>query len=189
MGLKSNAKGKVEQDDGSEQWIPAKWKGMSVSKRYEVSSMGRIRSLTQRPVELRAAVGTNGYMQVCLTDEDGFRATVKVHRAVAEAFIGELPVGMTVNHIDGNKKNNVLANLEVVTNLENVRHASRTIEARTSVLVHGKRMALSEALESYGNPAVNYKRAYARINRMGWDVVKAISTPRMKAGRPYGIKE
>ncbi len=47
---------------------------------------------------------------------------VRVHALVAEAFIGERPPKMTVNHMDGNKKNNHAANLEYCTIGDNIRH-------------------------------------------------------------------
>ena len=46
-----------------------------------------------------------------------------VHRLVAEAWIGPIPDRYQVNHIDGNKWNNKLDNLEITTASENIRHA------------------------------------------------------------------
>lgn len=45
------------------------------------------------------------------------------HRIVYSYFKGEIPDGMQINHIDGDKGNNALSNLEVVTPSENMRHA------------------------------------------------------------------
>lgn len=47
-----------------------------------------------------------------------------VHRLVYESFFGKLKPGYEVNHIDGNKKNNMLYNLEAVTRKQNQQHAS-----------------------------------------------------------------
>ncbi len=63
-----------------------------------------------------------GYLKVFLRrDEDGKRVSKPVHRLVAEAFILN-PAGLpVVNHIDGDKYNNAVSNLEWVSYCENTR--------------------------------------------------------------------
>ena len=51
------------------------------------------------------------------------KKTVRVHRLVALSFIPNLESKKTVNHIDGDKSNNYVHNLEWMTNTENMRHA------------------------------------------------------------------
>jgi len=58
--------------------------------------------------------------------KDGKPTNYYVHRLVAEYFIGSIPEGYCVNHKDGNKLNNDVNNLEIVSYSENTRHADRT---------------------------------------------------------------
>ena len=55
-----------------------------------------------------------GYLCVALAAVKGGQRTVKVHRLVAEAFCGGLKDGLLVDHIDGDRTNNIAANLRVV---------------------------------------------------------------------------
>jgi len=66
-----------------------------------------------------------GYKRVGLSKNNKIKS-MYVHRLVAEAFIGEIPHKMEVNHIDGVKANNHVSNLEIVTSSENNLHAFRT---------------------------------------------------------------
>lgn len=53
-----------------------------------------------------------------------------MHHLVMEAFVGGRPAGMVVNHMDGDKQNNSLANLEYITPTENSNHAILKIGRR-----------------------------------------------------------
>ena len=65
---------------------------------------------------------TNGYFTASLKFPDGTYKPVGIHQIVAVAG-GLNPVGMTIDHINGNKLDNRLANLRVVTGAENARLA------------------------------------------------------------------
>lgn len=54
------------------------------------------------------------YLTVNLFDSNGFRHTKRIHRLVAEAFIGEIQRGYHVHHKDGDKQNNFVENLKIV---------------------------------------------------------------------------
>jgi hypothetical protein len=54
------------------------------------------------------------------------KRTQYLHRAVYMAFVGKIPDGMEINHIDGNKANNRIENLEIVTKRENS-HKARAL--------------------------------------------------------------
>lgn len=100
---------------------------------YEVSNDGRVRrvagwrgNLGYRPPtgELKQSC-VRGYMQITLY-KNGEKSRYKVHRLVADAFIPNLKRYPQVNHIDGNKKNNKVENLEWVTQSQNMKHARDT---------------------------------------------------------------
>ena len=63
-----------------------------------------------------------GYCHLMLR-KDGRYIGVRVHRLVAETFLGKPNFLCEVNHKDGNKQNNAVANLEWVSHSENVSHA------------------------------------------------------------------
>lgn len=63
-----------------------------------------------------------GYYQIKLRCQKK-RYAVYVHRLVWETFNGKVPEGYEINHIDHNKANNSLANLELVTHSDNLKKA------------------------------------------------------------------
>jgi hypothetical protein len=75
-----------------------------------------------RRAVLKPATDKKGYRRVGLV-VDGRLITRKVHRLVAKAFIKNVEDKPQVNHIDGNKANNRVENLEWVTQSENKRHS------------------------------------------------------------------
>lgn len=112
--------------------VAEEWRTVVGFELYEVSSLGRVRSTgwtvcrsdgtkVWKPGRvLKPGDNGNGYQQVNLRPP---LRTMKVHWLVAEAFIGERPAGMEVNHRDGNKANNSHKNLEYVTKGQNLAHA------------------------------------------------------------------
>jgi hypothetical protein len=95
----------------NEEWRPV----VGYEKLYEVSSLGRVRTLGGGKARthgriLKASVGTTGYLRVALS-ACNVAITRKVHRLVAEAFLGPPPPGAYVLHNDGNPQNNTPANL------------------------------------------------------------------------------
>ena len=95
---------------------------------YEVSNMGRVKSLKRLRTKERIIAqfqNHRGYARVTLW-KDNSQKKYSVHRLVAEAFIPNPNNLPEVNHIDGDKQNNHMDNLEWCTRSENILHAYRT---------------------------------------------------------------
>ena len=97
---------------------------------YQVSNLGRVRSLPKvdrlgrvHNGKIKAQVNNgSGYLIVNLK-HNGKQKMKTVHRLVAETFISNDDNLPEINHIDGNKVNNRVDNLEWCTRSENVKHA------------------------------------------------------------------
>lgn len=100
------------------------WRTIPSFPVYSASNYGRIRNDGTGRI-MHVYPGTRGYLALTLR-RDNKQTTQMVHRLVAEAFLGGPHPGLDVNHIDGNKTNNYIENLEWCTREENVRHAVRT---------------------------------------------------------------
>lgn len=101
-----------------------KWRKVIIdgkeTSKYLVSECGGIYS-SKSDLNLRQRLHTGGYKQVTMSF--GKPKDAYVHRLVAEAFIPNPDNKPCVNHIDGNKHNNHVSNLEWVTDSENQKHS------------------------------------------------------------------
>ena len=100
----------------TEEWLSVKgYAGV-----YEVSNRGDVRRVGGKILSPKP--GKNGYKTVTL-QLNGYGKKYLVHRLVAEAFIPNPEDKPYVNHIDADKTNNSVSNLEWATAAENIRHA------------------------------------------------------------------
>lgn len=113
-----------------------KWKDIKgYEGYYQISNAGRVKSVkraykTKRsfitvPEKIRSLINVHGYLY-CELWKNGEHQRYAIHRLVASAFIpnpDNLPV---VNHLDGDKANNNVFNLEWCSNFENNLHAYKT---------------------------------------------------------------
>jgi hypothetical protein len=91
---------------------------------YEISNFGEIRSIQNKSKKIIKPYITNrGYLRIRLF-KNKIRTAFTIHRLVGINFIPNTENKSYINHIDGNKQNNNVSNLEWVTHSENEKHAS-----------------------------------------------------------------
>lgn len=139
----------------SEKWLPVK----GYENLYEVSNYGRVKSLKRATTSgkvLKLYKNPNGYVYVSLC-KDNIKKQKRVHKIVLEAFCPDHdPFKDQIDHIDGNKANNMLSNLEWVNGSENMKRAYATapethyskkvIDIDTNIIYR----SISEAARSVG---------------------------------------
>lgn len=103
------------------------WVKVEGFENYEVSGNGYVRN-AQTGEFLKPTLNTWGYPSVTLCS-NGKRRNMTVHRLVAEAFIPNPYNLPEVNHLDENKTNNSVPNLEWTTKKENMNYGTRTQRA------------------------------------------------------------
>lgn len=89
---------------------------------YTINDKGEVFSDNSGRMKTRYRAGSK-YKIINFMTEDGQKRTFRVHRLVATAFLPNPQNKKEVNHIDGNKENNSLENLEWSTRQENAQHA------------------------------------------------------------------
>lgn len=90
---------------------------------YQVSNLGRVKRVTTGRI-LKGGKNKGGYLGVSLS-KNSVISQQRIHRLVAETFIPNQENKPEVNHIDENKTNNKVSNLEWMTAKENSNHGTR----------------------------------------------------------------
>lgn len=100
------------------------WKRIKGYPRYKINNLGQI--FVEKPsgwVEKKGRPNIQGYLRIKLWNNNQSK-NFNIHRLVVEHFIGPIPEGYVIDHINGNKQDNYVTNLEIVTVSENTRRAT-----------------------------------------------------------------
>jgi hypothetical protein len=151
--------------------------------RYKVSNLGRIQNA--KGVMMKFQVNRGGYERLTLRHDDHKDYDFTVHRVVAYAFIPNIENKPQINHIDGNRRNNNVDNLEWCTQSENILHAFK-LGNKDQSGIHNNMAKITEKIvrdirkrsktELQKNLAKEYSLSKANIcmivNRKTWAHVK-----------------
>lgn len=107
------------------------WKKVRDFPNYEISNMGRLRSLPRVSVDRRIKRKVRGrllsvknskgwYLTIRLKNDRGVKS-FRIHRLVYETFIGCIEKGYEIHHLDGNCQNNCVDNLRMVSKSEHTK--------------------------------------------------------------------
>lgn len=137
---------------------------------YAISNKGRVKSLARqcgtvfRKEKIRNLNFTHdGYLKLRLLQGEK-DVTARVHRLVAEHFIPNPLNKETVNHIDGDKTNNIVENLEWATRKEQVQHSyDLNLKKPMSGELNGNAVLTNEEAKKIRNEYVKGSRVYGTV--------------------------
>lgn len=128
---------------------------------YQCYEDGRIYSKSYNKNRfLTICLNNKGYVRAFLNCIDGKRRTFQWHRVIWVYFNGAIPEGYQVNHIDENKQNNALSNLNLMTPKENSNWGTRT--SRMAAKMKGRKFSEEH-------------KAKLRGRKLSEDVIRKIS--------------
>lgn len=167
-----------------EKWLPV----VGLEGWYEVSNGGRIRrssrgKRTRVGYVLRPRLTRKGYQRICLT-VDGERHHCFVHVLVAEAFVGPRD-GKQVNHINGDKSDNAVSNLEYTTGDGNIRHALESDLYPAGERAKAAKLRAADVIRWRALPSMSWGEMVAEAQRLG---VAPLTVYRARTGATWNRK-
>lgn len=91
-------------------------------KTYEMDEWGNIKSLYKTATGFRKCFpDKDGYLKLATKAVDNKTHNAFIHRLVYQVWVGEIPAGISVDHIDNDKLNNHFSNLQLLTMEDNAR--------------------------------------------------------------------
>jgi hypothetical protein len=162
---------------------PENWKPIPGNERYEVSDLGRIRHCKHKRI-LKSDYN-NGYEVVRLS---GYKGTKKHHRLVALAFLPNPNSLPDVDHLNGNKRDNRLCNLEWKSKSDNMRafYANQdqvAKRAKTQPMVFWNDEE-RHVFRSIGKSCAHFERSLGTM----WGVAVNVREGKIKRWRNYNVK-
>ena len=145
---------------------------------YEVSNLGRVKNIKSGRI-LKPKLRRDGYLGFRLY-ENNKQKYLLLHRIIATAFIDNPEEKPQVNHIDENKLNNDLSNLEWCTAKENMIHGTRTKRAAEK---HFKKVIQLDLNDNVLNEFESIKQAERETGVFATSISACCNGKRKSAGK------
>lgn len=141
------------------------WKDIKgYENKYQISNLGKVRNTNTKKLYI-TSIDTRGYYRINLYNNLGEYKTFRVHRLLGIAFIPNPNNYPCINHIDGNKANNDLSNLEWCTHQQNTIHAVQNkLRIAPSKEKHGRALLNIDLVNQIRNNALTLNQAKALCN-------------------------
>ena len=174
------------------------WKKIDNYDNYEVSTLGRVRSIDTtivrsngRPMIIKGKIlrpykDNKGYLHVSLYNDKGRRRN-QVHRLVAKAFIPNPDNLLQVNHIDENKQNNCIDNLEWCTNNYNTNYGNRNQNLSKSLKNNSKVSKVILQYDKDGNLVKEWPSMNEITRELGYGTGNIYSCCRYRYKQAHGF--
>lgn len=152
---------------------------------YKISDKGNVYSAkTNKNLSLNR-ITKDGYNHVAIR-KDGKAHNLKIHRIVAKHFIPNPENKPTVNHIDGNKQNNSVSNLEWATREENMQHAYKLgLKKMHKGCEHASSKLTAEQVAEIKQTYKRYKKGFGSVALAKKYGVESSTILRIVQGKRY----
>jgi len=134
------------------------WKEVIGFTDYQVSNLGRVKSLKfNKENILVQCKASHGYLVVKLCCK-GISSTFGVHKLVADSFLNHVSKKHTlaIDHIDNNKTNNKLSNLQIISVRENLSKDKKNKTSKYTGVVYRPKAKNKWESSIYFNKKINY---------------------------------
>lgn len=113
----------------NEKWVGLKYKDIDFSSKYEISNLGKVRNKETKQI-LKTYLDKDGYVLIALREPGttGSPKCMRIHRLLMWNFVKQCD--LEIDHIDMNKQNNDLSNLQYVSHIENQNRLYKSSKGR-----------------------------------------------------------
>lgn len=151
------------------------WRYIKDYPNYMVSNLGNVKSLNHRRTGrehlLKQTTNNDGYKLVVLHNDNGTK-TITVHKLVALTFLNKYEDNLEINHIDNNRSNNIVSNLEWTTHQENIKQRDLTYKPKINNTIKPDEVLLIRKKRQNGEKCKDLYKSYAnRITFNGFEKI------------------